>query len=73
MIQHLRARSASTDEWIRNTVIRSHSPEMTLVEDIPKDFQKTQTHKCLHCGEQSHFKRNYKENQTNFKKIANAF
>lgn len=49
--------------------IISHSPEKTLIgEAIPRGCEKIQTCKCLNCGEQSYFKRNYKENCTESKR-----
>jgi len=61
VIRPLKARSAPTDEQIRNTVpIGSHSSDMTLIgEVISKGFRKSQTKlsNVLTVASKGHFKR----------------
>lgn len=44
----------------------SHSYD---VKGFSKGFEKIQTVKCLNCGKQSNFKRNYSQSQTDFKRV----
>ena len=53
----LRARSASTDEWIRYTA------DMTLIgETATSHLGITQDLKCFTCGEQGHLRNDCKKN-----------